>query len=84
MRYFGSTAGTTRRYERELVASEFPSIQVYRKILTPYEMQKAEAGKLFYGNINSNQEGSSNQAQTIALVLMGLVLFHQSYTSHGR
>ena len=70
MRYFGSIAGTTRRYERELVASEFPSIQVYRKILTPYEIQKAEAGKLFYGNPNEKSSFGLGDKVVLSLVIL--------------
>ena len=47
-RHFGSTAGATRRYERELTAKEFPSVKVYRRPITLYEAEKANAGKFYY------------------------------------
>lgn len=49
MRNYGSTAGT-RAYEQQLVARAYPSPVQYRRVLTPYEQQKAEAGQLFYGS----------------------------------
>jgi len=68
MSNYGSTAGT-RRYERELVASQYPSVVQYRRVLTPYEQQKAEAGKLFYGNANDASD------DPYRLVRIGLMLF---------
>ena len=67
MNNYGATAGT-RRYERELVASEYPSVVQYRRILTPYEEQKAEANKFFYGS------APQDLAKNPVVGIVGLVL----------
>jgi hypothetical protein len=71
MNNYGATAGT-RRYERELVAREYPSIVQYRRILTPYEQQKAEANKFFYGKPGSIREviGRRSAAEQVLILLL--------------
>lgn len=72
MRNYGSTAGT-RAYEQQLVARAYPSPVQYRRVLTPYEQQKAEAGQLFYGNANANANATSDDLYR--LVGLGLTFF---------
>jgi hypothetical protein len=50
MSYGNEGTGGIRRSIRAEVAREYPPIKIYRQVRTPYEMQKAEAGKFFYGN----------------------------------
>jgi hypothetical protein len=50
MSYGNAGTGSLRRSIRAEVAREYPPIKLYRQIRTPYEMEKAEAGKFFYGN----------------------------------
>ena len=69
MRNYG-TAGSTRTYERELVASEYPSIQVYRRPITLYETEKAKAGKFFYGGSNARNFGFPEGASWMDYHLM--------------
>ncbi len=69
MKSYGSETHGLRREERALVASQFPPVVQYRRVLTPYEQQKAEAGQLFYGNANATSD------DPYRLVRMGLLLF---------
>ena len=50
MSYGNEGTGSLRRAIRSEVAREYPPIKIYRQVVTPYQMQKANAGKFFYGN----------------------------------
>lgn len=74
-RHFGSTAGATRRYERELVASEFPSIKVYRRPITMYEAEKAKAGKFYYSGAGAWWNENKDKPGIYIPLLMVLALY---------
>ena len=51
MSYGNEGTGSLRRAIRSEVARDYPqATNLYRQVRTPYEMQKAEVGKFFYGN----------------------------------
>ena len=65
------TAGTTRKYTRSDVARQYPGVKLYRKVLTPYEAEKAAAGKFFLSGPNSMASFKPGHI-VLALVLLRL------------
>ena len=68
---YGSETHGLRREERSLVAREYPSIKLYRRILTPYQQEKAKAGKFFLSGPNALNKIKPGQI-VLALILLRL------------
>ena len=76
MKDLGYTGGVTRRAVRAEVARQYPSIQIYRRAITPYEVQKAEAGKFFYGSTQQSWwEKNKNKPGVYIPLIIGIWMF---------
>ena len=72
------TGSSLRRAVRSEVASEYPSVVQYRRILTPFQEEQAKAGQFHLGSVPPSSgwwESHKDKPGIYIPIIIGLILY---------